>query len=152
MLAYGVAGGATAKASVSALEEIRFACIGIGGKGSSDSLAAANNGKVVAVCDIDESKLRKHKDKFPGATQYHDYRKMLEEKADSIDAVTISTPDHTHAVASLQAMRMGKHCFTQKPLTHSIQEARVMGEAAREAGIVTPVSYTHLTLPTIYSV
>ena len=132
-----VAGGATAKASVSALEEIRFACIGIGGKGSSDSLAAANNGKVVAVCDIDESKLRKHKDKFPGATQYHDYRKMLEEKADSIDAVTISTPDHTHAVASLQAMRMGKHCFTQKPLTHSIQEARVMGEAAREAGIVT---------------
>ena len=62
---------------------------------------------------------------------------MFDEVGDSIDAVTVSTPDHTHAVAALQAMRMGKHCFCQKPLTHSIEEARIMGEVAREKKIVT---------------
>lgn len=135
---FWVAGNATAKASYrSPNEEINFACIGIGGKGSSDSADAKANGNVVAVCDIDDKELEKATDKFPGAEQYNDFRQMLEEKGDSIDAVTVSTPDHTHAVASLMAMRMGKHCFAQKPLTHSIEEARVMGNVARENELIT---------------
>jgi predicted dehydrogenase len=134
---YWVAGGVTLKASLSANEEIRFGCIGIGGKGSSDSADAAANGKVVAICDIDESRFEGAADKFPGATKYTDYRKMLEEMGDSIDAVTVSTPDHTHAVAAMMAMRMGKHCFCQKPLTHSIEEARMMGTIAAENKLVT---------------
>lgn len=135
---FWVAGGSTAQAKTkSPNEEINFACIGIGGKGSSDSASAKSNGNVVAVCDIDDKILNGAKDKFPGASQYNDFRKMLEENADKIDAVTVSTPDHTHAVAALMAMRMGKHCFTQKPLTHSIEEARVMGNVARENNLVT---------------
>ena len=134
---FWAAGGVSAKESRSALEEIRFGCIGIGGKGSSDSADAKSHGKVTAICDIDETRLQGVKDKFPGAKHFTDFRKMLEEMDDSIDAVTVSTPDHTHAVAALQAMRMGKHCFCQKPLTHSIEEARMMGQVARENNLVT---------------
>ncbi len=134
---FWVAGGVSAKASLSANEEIRFACIGIGGKGSSDSADAASNGKVVAICDIDDTRFDGADKKFPGAVRYNDFRKMLEENAASIDAVTVSTPDHTHAVAALMAMRMGKHCFCQKPLTHSIEEARLLANVAREKKLVT---------------
>ena len=111
---FWAAGGVSAAPSRSANEEIRFACIGVGGKGSSDSDDAQKNGKVVAVCDIDDKTLGGVKDKFPGAKHFNDYRKMLEEMENSIDAVTVSTPDHTHAVAALQAMRMKKHCFCGK--------------------------------------
>ncbi len=134
---FWAAGGVSAKESTSAIEEIRFGCIGIDGKGSSDSADAKKHGKVVAVCDIDDSKLEKVKDKFPGAQHYNDFRKMLEENEKNIDAVTVSTPDHTHAVAALMAMRMGKHAFCQKPLTHSIEEARMMGEVAKANNLVT---------------
>jgi len=140
-IGFWAAGGVQAKPSRSALEEIRFGCIGVGGKGSSDSADANNqerNGsKVVAICDIDDATLGNAKDKFPGAKQFNDYRKMLEEMGDSIDAVTVSTPDHTHAVAAMMAMKMGKHCFCQKPLTHSIEEARLLGITARENNLVT---------------
>ncbi len=134
---FWVAGGVQAKPSLSANEEIRFACVGIGGKGSSDSGDAAKNGKVVAICDIDDTRFDGADDKFPGAKRFSDFRKMLEEMEKSIDAVTVSTPDHTHAVAALMAMRMGKNCFCQKPLTHSIEEARLMGQVAKEKGVVT---------------
>lgn len=132
-----VAGGLSIKPSISALEEIRFGCIGVGGKGASDSSDAGNHGKVVAICDIDDNTLAKKKQEFGDAKTYNDFRKMLEEMGDSIDAVTVSTPDHTHAVAALMAMRMGKHCYCQKPLTHSIEESRIMGDVAREQKIVT---------------
>ena len=134
---FWAAGGVSARASRMAIDEIQWACIGIGGKGSSDSADAKDNGQVVAVCDIDDQILEGAKEKFPGAKIFHDFREMLGQLGDSIDAVTVSTPDHTHAPAALMAMRMGKHCFCQKPLTHSIYEARLMGQVAREKGIVT---------------
>lgn len=134
---FWAAGGVPVRASSSALEEVRFACIGIGGKGSSDSDDANTNGRVIAVCDIDATELEKAGRKFPEAKQFQDFREMLESVGNSIDAVTVSTPDHTHAVAAAMAMRMGKHCFCQKPLTHSIEEARLLGTLAREAGLVT---------------
>lgn len=132
-----VLGGVSLKPSLSANEEIRFGCIGVGGKGKSDSTDAGNHGKVVAMCDIDEDTLGKKKSEFGDAKTYFDFRKMLEEMGDKIDAVTVSTPDHTHAVAALMAMRMGKHIYCQKPMTHSIEEARMMGDVAREQNIVT---------------
>ncbi len=132
-----VLGGVPARASRAANEEIRFACIGVGGKGSSDSSDAGREGKVVAICDIDRNILEEKRKEFPDAKVYTDFRKMLDEMEDQIDAVTVSTPDHTHAVAAVYAMRMGKHCFCQKPLTHSIEEARVLGDLARETGVVT---------------
>jgi predicted dehydrogenase len=122
-------------------ERIRFACIGIGGKGSSDTEDAARFGEVVGLCDVDDNTLEKMagklRSKHPGVKMYYDYRKMLEDLGDKIDAVTVSTPDHTHAPASVMAMRMGKHCFTQKPLTWSIEEARLMRTLAAEKKLVT---------------
>jgi predicted dehydrogenase len=108
---------------------IRFACIGVGGKGSSDSADAANNGNIVAICDVDDNTLNKAAELYPKAKRYSDFRKMLEEMGGSIDAVTVSTPDHCHAAASAMAMRLGKHCFTQKPLTRSIYEARKLARS-----------------------
>ncbi len=132
-----VLGGTSVKASLSANEEIRYGCIGVGGKGASDSTAAGEHGKVVAMCDIDEEILGKKKAEFGDAKTFYDFRKMMDEMGDSIDAVTVSTPDHTHAVAALYAMRMGKHIYCQKPLTHSIEEARLMGTVAKEMNLVT---------------
>ena len=129
---YWVAGGVQAQESKSPNERIAFASIGIGGKGSSDSGDAGNAGDMVAICDTDEGRLEGAAKRFPKAKQFTDFRKLLEEMGKSIDAVTVSTPDHTHAPASLMAMRMGKHCFCQKPLTHTIYEARLMGQIARE--------------------
>jgi len=134
---FWAAGGVSPKVSHSAIEEIRFGCIGVGGKGESDSTDAAQSGKVVAICDIDDQTLAKKAVRLPDAKKYHDYRKMLEEMGDSIDAVTVSTPDHTHACAAGMAMKMGKHAFVQKPLTRTIWEARRLGEIAREKGLMT---------------
>lgn len=118
-------------------ERIAFACIGVGGKGGSDTSDAAKHGDIVALCDVDEDTLNKAGEKYPNAKRFTDYRKLFEEMGKSIDAVTVSTPDHHHAPASVLAMRMGKHCFCQKPLTHSIWEARRMGEIAREMKVAT---------------
>ena len=118
-------------------EKVRFACIGVGGKGDSDTNDAGKYGEIVALCDIDEKTLDKMADKYPKAKKYFDYRTMLAEMGDKIDAVTVSTPDHTHAPASVAAMKLGKHCFCQKPLTWSVEEARVMRTLAAEKKLVT---------------
>ncbi|HLJ95049.1 MAG TPA: Gfo/Idh/MocA family oxidoreductase [Gemmataceae bacterium] len=117
--------------------QIQFACIGVGGKGSSDTAAAAQHGNIVALCDIDERTLDAAAKRYPKAKKYVDFRKMFDDMGKSIDAVTVSTPDHVHAVASALAMRLGKHCFTQKPLSHSLYEARRLGEIATEMKVAT---------------
>src|SRR5690349_436818 len=132
-----VSGKAVAEDSKSPNERIRFACIGVGGKGQSDSRDAAKAGDIVAIVDIDDNTLEKAGKFFPKAAKYNDYRKMLDEVGKDVDAVTVSTPDHMHAPASAMAMRMGKACFTQKPLTRSIWEARELGKIAAEAKVAT---------------
>ena len=136
---YFAASGLQAQESKSPNEKINFACIGIGGKGQSDSQDAADSGNIVAVCDVDESTLGRSAQRkgFEKAKQYHDFRKMFDEMGKSIDAVTVSTPDHTHAVAAAMAMNLGKHCFCQKPLTRSLFEARVLGKLAKNKKIAT---------------
>jgi predicted dehydrogenase len=131
------AGGSAFARQDSPNEKVRFACIGVGGKGDSDSNDAGKFGEIVALCDVDEKTLDKKAAKFPNAKKYFDYRKMLEEMGDKIDAVTVSTPDHTHAPAGAAAMRMGKHAFIQKPLTWSIEEARVLRALATEKKLCT---------------
>ncbi len=134
---YWVAGGVAPRPSRAAIETINFASIGVGGKGTSDSADAGRSGNMVAICDIDDGNLTRAGLRWPKAKKFHDFRKMLEEMGDSIDAVTVSTPDHTHAAASIMAMKMGKACFTQKPLTKSIWEARMMAEVARAQNVAT---------------
>ncbi len=134
---YWAAGGVSVAHSKSPNERIQMASIGIGGKGSSDSADAGNNGEMIAICDVDTGRLdAAANSRFKGAKKFTDYRKMLEEMK-GIDAVTVSTPDHNHAPASAMAMKLGKHCFCQKPLTHSIYEARRLGEIAKEMKLAT---------------
>ena len=121
----------------SPVERLNFACIGVGGKGSSDTDSAGRAGNVVALCDVDDNRLDAKAKRFPKAKKFNDYRLMLEKMADEIDAVTVSTPDHSHAAASVMAMKYGKHCFTQKPLTWSVYEARLMQEIAVEKKVAT---------------
>lgn len=126
-----------AEETTSPNEKINFACIGIDGKGRSDSADASRQGNIVAICDIDDNKLDQSAKIHKNAKKYNDFRVMLDEMGKDIDAVTVSTPDHTHAVATAMAIKMGKHCYTQKPLTHTIYEARRLGELAREHKIVS---------------
>src|SRR6266853_1222491 len=107
-------------------EKLNIAVIGADGKGASDTDACASE-NIVALCDVDDTRLRKRGEKYPGARLYRDYRKMLEEIKE-IDAVIVATPDHHHAPASIMAMKLGKHVYCQKPLTHSVYEARMMRE------------------------
>ncbi|NLS95907.1 MAG: Gfo/Idh/MocA family oxidoreductase [Planctomycetaceae bacterium] len=136
---FWVAGGVSSRAAEekSPNERIAMAAIGVEGKGHSDSDDAAQHGDMVAVCEVDEKRLAGALRRFPGAKGYTDFRKMLDEMAGSLDAVTVSTPDHMHAPCSLMAMRMGLHCFCQKPLTRTIYEARLMGQVARENKLAT---------------
>ncbi len=120
-------------------DKLRIAGIGAGGKGQSDlsEFAKSPNVSIVALCDVDDRQAVKSREKFPKAPYYRDYREMLEKEKNNIDAVSISTPDHTHAVATLAAMQLGKHVYTQKPLTHDIYEARMLTEAAKKYKVVT---------------
>ena len=117
-------------------EKLNIASIGVGGKGAGDVRTLSDH-NIVALCDVDWERAAKTFKLFPKAKRYRDFRKMLEEMDNKIDAVTVSTPDHIHFPASMKAVQMKKHIYTQKPLTHSILEARKLTEAAREAGVAT---------------
>ena len=129
---------------------LNVACIGIGGKGGSDSKNAAEFGNIVAICDVDTQRLdgKSKAEGFQKAKKYTDFRKMLEENEKDIDIVTVSGPDHIHAAATLMAMRMGKHCYTQKPLTRTIYEARKLAEVAKETGVCTQMGNQGTALDT----
>jgi len=129
--------GQPARASRMAIDTVNVAAIGSGGKGRTDIRECVKEGaNLVAMCDVDETRAGEMYEKFPSVPRFVDFRKMLEERKD-IDAVIVSTPDHTHAVASVMAMKLGKHVYCQKPLTHDIYEARVMRETANATKVVT---------------
>ena len=115
--------------------KLNIAGIGVGGMGGSN-LRKCENENIVALCDVDSAYAAKTFEKYPKAIVYKDYRVMLEKQRD-IDAVVIATPDHTHAVITMAVMKAGKHVFLQKPLTHTVYEARKITEAAREYKIQT---------------
>ncbi len=118
-------------------ETLNVAGIGVGGMGAGDirSVAALRE-NIVALCDADRRAMQHNARDFPKAKQYTDFRKMLETQKD-IDAVLVATPDHAHAVISIMAMKLGKHVHCQKPLTHSVHEARLVGQVAKETKVAT---------------
>jgi predicted dehydrogenase len=120
-------------------DTLYLAGIGAGGKGQSDltECAKSPNVKVTFLCDVDERQAVQSRKNFPTAGFYKDFRQMMDKEHKNIDAVTISTPDHTHAVAAMAAIEKGKHVYVQKPLTWSVYEARVLTEAARKHKVVT---------------
>ena len=118
-------------------DKVNVAAIGAGGMGAANTDACAGAGaNIVALCDVDFERAAGQFRKYPNAKQYKDFRKMLDEQKD-IDAVIVATPDHMHAIASIAAMRRGKHVYCQKPLTRLVSEARAMTEAARKFKVVT---------------
>jgi len=116
--------------------KLNVAGIGVGGRGASD-INACENENVVALCDVDADRAKGTFKKFPNAKIYKDFRRMLDKEAKNIDAVTIGTPDHIHAPAAIRAMKMGKHVYCEKPMAHTIYEAREMARVAKETGVVT---------------
>jgi len=123
-------------------ETIQVAGIGIGGVGSGQirSISQQANTKIVALCDVDDVYAKKTYDNFPKARIYRDFREMLEAEDDKIDAVYCGTPDHTHAVISIPAIKKGKHVCCVKPLTRTIFESRTLVKAAQQAKVATQVT------------
>ena len=116
--------------------KLNVACIGIGGRGAGN-VDGVQGENMIALCDIDENQLNKGKERFSGAKLFRDYRKMYDEVAKDIDAVVVSTPDHTHAASAIMGMKLGKHCYCEKPLAHNVKEVRDMMTIAREKGLAT---------------
>ena len=127
------------KGFVAPSDTLYIAGIGVGGKGESDIAMFAKSGKATIsyLCDVDDRRAAKTVANFPKAKYYKDYRKMLEAEHKSIDVVSVSSPDHMHAVQAMAAMQLGKHVYVQKPLTHDIFEARALTEAAKKYKLVT---------------
>lgn len=130
------------KGFIAPSDKLNMACVGIGGKGRID-VEGVSSENIIALCDVDQVRASENKgnlknayDAFPSARKYTDFREMLEKEKD-IDAVTISTPDHTHAIITMGAMKKGKHVYTQKPLTRTIGESRKIVAFAKEAGLIT---------------
>ena len=133
-------------------DKLNIACIGVGGKGKADIMGVSSE-NIVALCDVDSRKYAELQTKietdlpeteipqamewFNKVKRYKDYRKMLSEMEKDIDAVTVTIPDHSHAAAAMMALRMKKHVFVQKPLTHTIQEARALAAEAKKQGVTT---------------
>jgi predicted dehydrogenase len=116
-------------------EKLNIAGIGIAGQGAHDINQVASE-NIVALCDVDWRHAAGTFNKFPQARKYRDFRQMLDQEK-SIDAVVVATPDHMHAFASIAAMKLGKHVFCEKPLTHSVWEARRVAQVAREMKVAT---------------
>jgi predicted dehydrogenase len=116
-------------------EKLNIAGVGMGGMGAGD-IRAVQSENIVALCDADQRALERNAKDFPKARLHSDFRKMLDVQKD-IDAVMVATPDHLHAVVSIAAMKLGKHVHCQKPLTHSVHEARLMAKVAKETKVAT---------------
>ena len=120
-------------------DTLRVAGIGVGGMGGGDVNGISKSGKAVIafLCDVDDRRAANSVKNFPKAKYYKDFRVMLEKEHTNIDAVSVSTPDHNHAIQAMAAMQLGKHVYVQKPLTHDIYEARMLTEAAVKYKVVT---------------
>ncbi|MCT1530101.1 Gfo/Idh/MocA family oxidoreductase [Sphingobacterium daejeonense] len=117
-------------------DKLNIAGIGVGGMGRRN-LSNMNTENIVALCDVDWKYAQKTFDDYPKAKKFKDWREMFDKMGKSIDAVMVATPDHTHAVVSAHAMTLGKHCYTQKPLTHSVYESRLLTNLAKKHKVAT---------------
>ena len=127
------------KGFIAPSDKLYIAGIGVGGKGESDltGFMKSNKSEIAYLCDVDDRRAANSVKNFPNAKYYKDFRQMLDKEHKHIDAVSVSTPDHNHAVQAMAAMQLGKHVYVQKPLTHDIYEARMLTEAAKKYKVVT---------------
>src|SRR5690606_8442722 len=113
--------------------------IGVGGKGESDIKSFHDSGKadIAFLCDVDDRRAANSRKRFPKAKYYKDYREMLDKEHKNIDAVSVSTPDHNHAIQALAAMQLGPHVYAKQPLSHVVWEAMALTEPAKKYKVVT---------------
>jgi predicted dehydrogenase len=116
--------------------KLNIACCGVGGRGY-DAVNGLRGENFVAFCDVDDERAAKAYEEFPDVPRFRDFRVMLEKMGNQIDAVTVSTPDHMHFPIALAALQMGKHVFVEKPLTHTVAEARQLAKLAKEKKVAT---------------
>ena len=131
------------KKYVAPSDKLNIAGIGVGGQGGGD-ISRMESENIVALCDVDWERAARTFKKYPDVPRYRDFRVMLEKRKD-IDAVVVGTPDHVHAAVVMAAIQSGKHVFCEKPLTHTIYEARTVTKAARDAGVAAAESRTAAT-------
>ncbi len=125
-----------AQDSTSPNEKLNIGCVGTANRAAAD-IGGVQGENIVAICDVDKNYLTRASQKFPNARKYADYREMIAKEADKLDAVVVGTADHSHAPASIRAIRAGLHVYCEKPLTHTVQEARIIAEAAKKQGLAT---------------
>ncbi|HQG48523.1 MAG TPA: Gfo/Idh/MocA family oxidoreductase, partial [Sedimentisphaerales bacterium] len=118
-------------------ERVNLAIVGVSGRGGWFSETMPKLANVVAMCDVNDRRAAPYYKAIPQARTFHDFRRMLEEMGGQIDAVTVATPDHTHAAITAAAIRRGKHVLCEKPLTHDVFEARMLRALAREYKVAT---------------
>ena len=145
----GVWLGTNSSAAESPNEKLNIACIGIGGRGG-DNLRGVKSQNIVALCDVDDSRAGKAYEQHPHAKKYFDFRKMLDEMDKQIDAVVVSTPDHSHFLPSMLAMQMGKHLYCEKPMAHSVWETREMTKMAAKMKVATQLGVQRHTLQNMH--
>ena len=121
---------------VSPNSRLNVACVGVGGRGAA-AVAAMKDENIVALCDVDDVRGARAVKANPGARQFRDFRRLLDEVGKSIDAVTVSTPDHMHFPVAMAAMALGKHVFVEKPIAHTVWEARQLAKVAAEKRLAT---------------
>jgi predicted dehydrogenase len=136
LAAGGVFSELAAQESTAASAQLNIACIGTANRAAAD-INGVKGENIVAICDIDSNYLNRAAGMFPKANKYVDYRELIDTEDGGIDAVVVATADHNHAPASLRAIQAGKHVYCEKPLTHTVHEARVITEAARKHGVAT---------------
>ncbi|RQP19446.1 MAG: gfo/Idh/MocA family oxidoreductase, partial [Parapedobacter sp.] len=127
------------KGFIAPSDKLLIAGVGVGGKGRSDLKNFYDSGKaeIAYLCDVDDRMAKESRERFPKAKYYHDWRELFDKESKHFDAVSVSTPDHNHAIIAMGAMQLGKHVYVQKPLTHDIYEARKLTEAAKKYKVVT---------------
>lgn len=135
-LSTGVWSELDAKASLSANQKLKIACVGTANRADAN-ISGVKGEDIVALCDIDQNYLNRASAKFPSARKYADYRELIANESDKIDAVVVATADHNHAPASIRAIRAGLHTYCEKPLTHTVQEARIVAREAASRNLVT---------------
>ena len=139
------------RAERSANGQVNYAGVGVGGKGRGDTKDASDHGEIVAICDVDAATLRKEGKRYKNAEQFADFREMFEKLGDKIDACTVSTPDHMHAVTAAMAMKNGAAVYCQKPLTRTMWEARQLADMARDKGLATQMGNQGTALDSLRS-
>ncbi|HEY0551445.1 MAG TPA: Gfo/Idh/MocA family oxidoreductase, partial [Verrucomicrobiae bacterium] len=130
---------------LSANDKLNIAVIGVAGRGGENLKEVAALENIVALCDVDSIRLAEAAKKFPAAKTYADYRRLIDQR--DIDAILVATPDHTHAVATAAVLRSGRPVYCEKPLTHTISEARIITDLAKKTKLVTQIGTQIHALP-----